>query len=74
MNTVLARRHAVLTLAALACLSGDYVGFGAGWGGTLGDYDSETVELTYASPLLASWYEAGSLYCGGAPPNNHFNS
>lgn len=79
LNAILSVRHARLNLMALECLSAGYVGFGANeWtfenGGTLGDFDAETVELTYASPTLLSWYEAGSTWCGGAHPDNHHDS
>lgn len=78
VNEILAGRHAELSVSALSCLSSGYIGFGyAGHGfnrPSRGDYDSETIDLTYASPRLVSWVEAGSLYCGGAHPYNHFNS
>ncbi len=79
VNAILANAHARLNLAALDCLPNGYIGFGANQytfdsPETLGDYDSETVELSYASSTLVSWTEAGSIYCGGAHPYNHFNS
>lgn len=79
LNAILSTRHARLNLEALDCLSVGYIGFGANeWtyenGGTLGDYDAETVELSYASPTLLSWIESGSTWCGGAHPNNHYDS
>lgn len=43
-------------------------------GGTLGDYDSEAVNLSYASPRLISWVQSGSLWCTGAHPYNHVDS
>lgn len=78
LNAILSARHARINLQALDCLSVGFIGFGANeWtyenGGTLGDYDAETVELTFASPTLLSWTEAGSTWCGGAHPNNHFD-
>lgn len=76
-NEALERRHAALNFFAFDCLSQVYAGFGAneyalGMGaGTLGDYDSENIELTYLSPTVMNWVESGSTYCTGAHPNNH---
>jgi hypothetical protein len=42
--------------------------------GTLGGYDEENYEVTYLSPTLFGWSEAGSLWCGGAHPYNHWNT
>lgn len=80
LNQALARRHGLMNYYAFDCLAQAYAGFGArddmlGMGfGTLGDYDYENVELTYLSPTVAGWTEGGSTFCGGAYPNNHFDS
>ena len=78
-NAILADRHARMNLAAFDCLAfrfGSY-GMGSNWGdfgGHLGDYDQELVELSYASPRLVSWSQSGSLFCMGAHPYNHADS
>ncbi len=78
-NAALANRHYRMSLSALDCLAFRYAAYGVNeWlseaGGTLADYDRETVRLTYASPRLVSWTESGSLWCGGAHPANHHDS
>lgn len=79
-NRALAERHGIINLAAFSCLDKAYAGLSySGYdvsmeGGSLGDYDGENIELVYLSPTLLGWTEAGSTYCGGAHPNNHFNS
>jgi hypothetical protein len=79
-NRVLAERHARINVAAFSCLNKAYAGFAySGYdvsmeGGSLGDYDSETIALTYLSPTVLGWTESGSTWCGGAHPNNHFDS
>ena len=76
-NEALERRHAALNFFAFDCMAQVYAGFGAneytlGMGaGTLGDYDSENIVLTYLSPTVMNWVESGSTYCTGAHPNNH---
>lgn len=76
-NEALERRHATLSFYAFDCMSQIYAGFGAneytiGMGaGTLGDYDSESIVLSYLSPTVMDWVESGSTYCTGAHPNNH---
>lgn len=80
VNEALEIRHTVLNTFAFDCLGQVYAAFGAtqssvGFGvGTLGDYDSETVELNYLSSEVISWTESGSTFCGGAYPNNHSDS
>ena len=76
INTALANQHDRMNLAALDCLSLQYGAWGqsdlmGGAGGTLGDYDSETVEVSFLSASLISWTQSGSLYCAGAHPYNH---
>lgn len=79
-NRALAERHALINLAAFSCLRTAYAGFSySGYGvsmegGSLGDYDGENIALSYLSPTVLGWTEAGSTWCGGAHPNNHFNS
>lgn len=79
VNEILAQRHGLMTLSAFDCLAYRYASYGVNeytsWaGGTLGDYDSETVTLSYLSPRVVSWTQAGSLFCAGAHPYNHFDS
>ncbi|WP_332688550.1 hypothetical protein [Devosia sp.] len=79
-NRALAERHATINLAAFSCLNTAYSGFsysGHGIsmdGGSLGDFDGENIALGYLSPTVLGWTESGSTWCGGAHPNNHFNS
>lgn len=79
-NTALATRHAMINLAAFSCLDNAYAGFASSGyavnmeGGSLGDYDGENIAVGYLSPTVMGWTEAGSTYCGGAHPNNHFDS
>lgn len=79
-NQALAERHATINLAAFSCLNTAYAGFSySGYGismdgGSLGDFDAENIALSYLSPTVLGWTESGSTWCGGAHPNNHFNS
>ncbi|WP_157959663.1 hypothetical protein [Devosia submarina] len=79
-NAALAQRHAAINAEALDCLAGGYAGFSFGGysvsmeGGSLGGYDDENIEIAYLSPTVLNWTEAGSTYCGGAHPNNHYDS
>lgn len=79
-NAALAARHAAINYAAFDCLAQVYGGFGGrgdmlGMGaGTLADFDSESIMLTYLSPAVTGWTEGGSTFCQGAYPNNHFDS
>jgi len=75
-NTYLEQRHWQWNAAAFSCAAQAYQGLG--WNDTstdaiadLGGWQDETVEVTYLSPALMSWDEAGSLFCGGAHPDNH---
>lgn len=80
VNRALAERHATINLAAFSCLNTAYAGFSySGYGismdgGSLGDFDSENIALAYLSPTVLGWTESGSTWCGGAHPDNHFNS
>jgi hypothetical protein len=78
-NQALELRHRRMSLGALDCKSFVYGGFGrntsfSGAGGTLGGYEDELVTLTYLSPKVISWTEAGSLFCTGAHPYNHIDN
>jgi len=78
-NKTLALAHAYLSLRALDCKSGIYIGFGwddredQNWG-TLGYYDKEQVRVTYLSPRVMSWNQAGALYCDGVESYEHSDS
>lgn len=79
VNAILSERHGRMNLSAFDCLAFRYASYGkgeymTGTGGTLGDYDSEQVTLSYASPKLVSWVQWGSLWCTGAHPYNHIDS
>jgi hypothetical protein len=71
INTILEQRHWQMTLAALSCVSSVYEGNGRG--GDLGDYDDEKIKVDFLSETLMSVSEAGSTYCGGAHPNDHYD-
>lgn len=79
-NRALAARHAAINFAAFSCLNAGYAGFAYNpysvgpEGGSLGDYDGENIAVSYLSPTVMGWTEAGSTWCGEAHPNNHFNS
>lgn len=79
-NRALAERHATINLAAFSCLNTAYAGFNYSGhsvsmdGGSLGDFDYESIAIAYLSPTVLGWTESGSTWCGGAYPNNHFNS
>ena len=78
INDKLAELHSRMSLSALDCLAFRFAAWGQsnnfyGWGGHLGDYDYETVTVSYLSPRLISWTQAGSLYCTGAHPYNHYD-
>lgn len=79
-NAVLSTRRDGWSLAALTCAGLAYAGFtdpgawrGPG-GGDLGGIDDLTVTVDYVSPRLMSWTESGSIFCGGAHPDNSTNS
>ena len=80
VNRALAERHGIINLAAFSCLDKAYAGLSySGYdvsmeGGSLGDYDGENIAVGYLSPTVMGWTEGGSTWCGGAHPNNHFNS
>lgn len=72
VNHLLEQRHWQMSLAALACKASVYEN--GSWGaGTLGGYDEESVQVTWLSSALLTVTESGSLFCGGAHPDNHFD-
>ena len=73
-NAYLEARQNAMNADALNCRSKVYAGMGwmgDAFGGTLGGWDEETVTVTYLSPQVLAWTEAGSIWCGGAYPANH---
>jgi hypothetical protein len=76
-NQRLFTRQSVMIIAGLDCeAQASY--FGMGWSpgaemslGSYAGYPDETVAVRYLSPTVMSWSESGSLYCGGAYPENH---
>ncbi|EHK64608.1 hypothetical protein [Achromobacter arsenitoxydans] len=72
VNHLLEQRHWRMSHAALACLASAYTS-GSPSAGTLGNYDEETIAVPWLSSALMTVTEAGSLDCGGAHPNNHFD-
>jgi len=71
INQLLEQRHWQMNLAALACMASAYTN-GNPASGTLGSYDEEAITVQWLSPALMTVTESGSLYCGGAHPDNHF--
>ncbi|PIF74188.1 hypothetical protein CLU95_1309 [Variovorax sp. 54] len=71
VNALLARRHGQLNLAALECKATLYTETHPA-AGSLGNYDAESVRVTFLSPTLMSIVESGSTDCGGAHPHNHY--
>lgn len=71
VNHLLEQRHWRKSLGALACMASAYTTTNSGTG-TLGGFDEENVNVTWLSRALMTVTEAGSLDCGGAHPDNHF--
>lgn len=71
-NTVLEQRHWGMSLEALACVGSIYQNAGPA-AGSLGDFNNESIKVTYLSSALMSVVESGSTGCGGAHPNNHYD-
>jgi hypothetical protein len=79
-NAFLKNRHWQKSRSALACVSLQYAGFhedgiiqGPG-GGDLGGFDETSADVTALTDSLISWRESGSIFCGGAHPENYSNS
>ncbi|NMK46314.1 hypothetical protein [Achromobacter sp. Bel] len=72
VNHLLEQRHWRMSHAALACLASAYTS-GSPSAGTLGNYDEEVIAVPWLSSALMTVTESGSLDCGGAHPNNHFD-
>jgi hypothetical protein len=80
VNSHLQNRQWRLSLDALSCKSMQFLGLG--WtsaypgseGANLGGYDEQNIQVEYLSPLVMSWSEAGSIYCGGAHPSHFANA
>lgn len=75
-NAYLESRQFAMNADALNCKAKVYAGMGwmgENFGGTLGGWDEEQVTVTYLSPTVLAWTESGSLWCGGAYPENHIN-
>ncbi|MBB1626199.1 hypothetical protein [Achromobacter sp. UMC71] len=72
INHLLEQRHWQMNLAALGCMAMIYTD-GNPAAGTLGSYDDENITVDWLSTALMTVTESGSLYCGGAHPDNHFD-
>ncbi|MGE8702450.1 MAG: hypothetical protein ACN6O5_07190 [Achromobacter sp.] len=72
VNHLLERRHWRMSHAALACKASAYTSDGPS-AGTLGNYEEEIVNVPWLSSAMMTVTESGSLDCGGAHPNNHFD-
>lgn len=72
VNHLLEQRHWRMSHAALACKATAYTSDGPS-AGTLGNYEEEVVKVPWLSSALMTVTESGSLDCGGAHPNNHFD-
>lgn len=72
INRLLEQRHWQMNLAALECASTRYTDDGPA-AGTLGSYNDESVTVTWLSRAALGIVEAGSTYCGGAHPDNHYD-
>ncbi|KVQ31268.1 hypothetical protein [Burkholderia cepacia] len=72
VNHLLEQRHWQMSLAALECAATRYTDDGPA-AGTLGSYDDEHVTVTWLSRAVLGIVESGSLFCGGAYPDNHYD-
>ncbi len=72
INYLLEQRHWQMNLGALECASTRYTSDEPA-AGTLGDYDDEHVTVTWLSRAALGIVEAGSTFCGGAHPDNHYD-
>ncbi|HEY4202756.1 MAG TPA: hypothetical protein VGM83_19570 [Devosiaceae bacterium] len=77
VNDYLDSAHWENSAGALDCMASVYQGLGWYEGlsddaGTLGGFEDEQLEVTYLSPTVMSYTQGGSIFCGGAHPDNHF--
>ncbi|NTZ86458.1 hypothetical protein FCJ61_26510 [Burkholderia metallica] len=72
INHLLEQRHWQMNLGALECASTRYTSDEPA-AGTLGGYDDEHVTVTWLSRAALGIVEAGSTFCGGAYPDNHYD-
>ena len=73
VNHLLEQRHWRKSLGALQCMAEAYTASGdIPNTGTLGNFDDEVITVTWLSRALMTVTESGSLDCGGAHPDNHF--
>ncbi|MEQ1770927.1 MAG: hypothetical protein ABL879_13910 [Devosia sp.] len=77
VNEALEQRDWGMRLAALNCQSQIYPsmslsGFSSSEA-SLGGFDEEQIEVHYLTRQLLSFSESGSLWCGGAYPENHYH-
>jgi hypothetical protein len=78
INARLAEFQERLSLSALDCLAFRYAAWGQsnnmyGYGGHLAEIDQENIAVSALTIDLISWVQAGSTYCMGAHPYNHYN-
>lgn len=78
INSRLAEFQERLSLSALDCLAFVYAAWGQsnnmyGFGGHLAEIDQENIAVSSLTINLISWVQAGSTYCMGAHPYNHYN-
>ena len=78
INARLAEFQERLSLSALDCLAFRYAAWGQsnnmyGYGGHLAEIDQENIAVSALTINLISWVQAGSTYCMGAHPYNHYN-
>ena len=71
-NALLEQRHWAMSLSALGCKGSIYQNMGPA-AGSLGNYNDESIKVSYLSTALMSVVESGSTDCGGAHPNNHYD-
>ncbi|WP_416372785.1 hypothetical protein [Achromobacter mucicolens] len=72
VNHLLEQRHWRMSHAVLACKASAYTTDNPS-AGTLANYEEEVVAVPWLSRAMMTVTESGSLDCGGAHPNNHFD-
>lgn len=72
INRLLEQRHWQLSRDALDCVATRYTSDGPA-AGTLGGFDEEKVQVTWLSTALMGITDSGSIFCGGAHPDNHYD-